>query len=161
MARGRKPAITGMARPEGIIDDVVIPVARAATRGAFRSGNKVARAAGKVGANKTRRRILNSQMKVVKAESYLRGKQGDMYRDKVLKNLDKYMASPSPSRYVESSRGRRSFTKSEVAAAKLNRLKNPVAASKKNPQRYETVREAGRAAKKDAKKTIKELRRFK
>ena len=32
MAKGRKPAITGMARPQGILDDVVYPLAQRAAR---------------------------------------------------------------------------------------------------------------------------------
>ena len=32
MAKGRKPAITGMSRPQGILDDVVYPLAQKAAR---------------------------------------------------------------------------------------------------------------------------------
>ena len=32
MAKGRKPAITGMARPQGLLDDVVYPIVQKAAR---------------------------------------------------------------------------------------------------------------------------------
>jgi len=68
MAKGRKPAITGMARPQGVLDDVVYPIIKKGARKVMRKtlnagepsvGEKAYWAAAKVDRSVSNRRIAS------------------------------------------------------------------------------------------------------
>jgi len=82
MAKGRKPAITGMARPQGVLDDVVYPVAQRAARKVANKFSVAKRARPSATA-------YNIHKKAVSLEKELEFRRGLSYYKKEKKNLYK------------------------------------------------------------------------
>lgn len=73
-AKGRKPAITGIARPEGIIDDVVIPLGRKAVKKVTGRGASKAKKGPKVSKANIRSEIRAKQFETIsKVPASVRG----------------------------------------------------------------------------------------
>jgi hypothetical protein len=82
MAKGRKPAIGGLARPEGILDDVVYPIAGKAARKVANKFSIAKRARPSATA-------YNIYKKAVASENALDYRRGLSYYKKEKKNLYK------------------------------------------------------------------------
>lgn len=140
MAKGRKPAITGLARPEGIVDDIIIPAAQSLALGAARKVSRVRTPNVAKRAPKVSRRMSNTSAKLGDVSDRLRSRQQGMYEQKAWSSAEKaYEGTRSSNRaYV---RGNTAFGKAEALA---------------NPDKTQRqVRAAGKQAKKKAKQTLK------
>lgn len=71
MAKGRKPAITGVARPEGFLDDIVRPIIQ---KGARKIANKAMTG--------TSKKSYNRYLKAARLEDTIRAKRATNYATK-------------------------------------------------------------------------------
>jgi len=141
MAAKKKPAIANVARPEGFIDDVVLPIAQKAVRA---SSNRLSRkSANALTARGASRKFAKSLERSTKAKR-IGAKRSVMYYDKSDKLMDKSISNYEKGKLDAAAR--------QVGKAKVAEAKGYAAA--RTPQR--SVRGSAQARRAENKNVVRQ-----